>query len=79
MPAIFTTPEEIETWLTAGTDEALSLQRPLPDGALKVVMTGEKEDSAAMEILGDNTFPSTRKSRLKLIPRSDKGPTNADC
>jgi hypothetical protein len=25
----------------------LKLQRPLPDGALKIVLTGEKEDKAA--------------------------------
>jgi hypothetical protein len=29
---------------TAPADEALQLQRPLPNGALKIVMTGAKED-----------------------------------
>jgi hypothetical protein len=29
----------------APAQEALSLQRPLPDGSLKIVMTGEKEDA----------------------------------
>jgi putative SOS response-associated peptidase YedK len=37
MPAILTTPEEIETWLTAPWEEAMHLQRPLPDGALKLL------------------------------------------
>jgi putative SOS response-associated peptidase YedK len=44
MPVILRTEEEIETWMTAPADDALKLQRPLPDGALKIVMTGEKED-----------------------------------
>jgi len=44
MPVILTTPDEIEQWMTADAPQALKLQRPLPDGALKIVMTGEKED-----------------------------------
>ena len=44
MPVILTTEAEIEQWMTAPADEALILQRPLRDGTLKVVMTGEKED-----------------------------------
>jgi putative SOS response-associated peptidase YedK len=44
MPVILTTPEEIETWMTAPTDEALKLQRPLPDGSLQIVARGSKND-----------------------------------
>lgn len=44
MPVILTTPDEIETWLTAPWTEARRLQRPLPSGALKVVAVGPKED-----------------------------------
>jgi putative SOS response-associated peptidase YedK len=44
MPVILTTEDEVEQWMTAPAQEALRLQRPLPDGALKIVMTGEKED-----------------------------------
>jgi putative SOS response-associated peptidase YedK len=44
MPVILTTPDEIETWLTAPWAEARKLQRPLPTGVLRVVSIGPKED-----------------------------------
>jgi putative SOS response-associated peptidase YedK len=44
MPVILRSEEEIETWMTAPPEDALKLQRPLPDWSLKVVATGEKED-----------------------------------
>src|ERR1700680_1361128 len=47
MPVILTTPDEVETWMTAPPDEALRLQRPLPDGSLRIVARGVKEDPAA--------------------------------
>ena len=46
MPVILTTPDEVETWMTAPAGEALKLQRPLPDGALRIVARGMKEDPA---------------------------------
>jgi len=46
MPVILTTPEKVGTWMTAPADEALKLQRPLPDGALRIVARGVKEDPA---------------------------------
>jgi putative SOS response-associated peptidase YedK len=47
MPVILTTAQERATWLEAPWTDAKSLQRPLPDGSLRVVLTGEKEDVAA--------------------------------
>jgi putative SOS response-associated peptidase YedK len=44
MPVILTTPEDIETWMTAPWDEARQLQRPLPNGTLTIVSVGNKED-----------------------------------
>ena len=46
MPAILTTPEECDAWLSAEPAEALKLQRPLPDELLKIVATGERDDAA---------------------------------
>ena len=45
MPVILTKPEEIETWMTQPADQALRLQKPLPDGSLRIVARGTKEDS----------------------------------
>lgn len=44
MPVILTSEDEIEQWLTAPAQEALRLQRPLPDGMLTIVKRGGKED-----------------------------------
>jgi putative SOS response-associated peptidase YedK len=44
MPVILTTPTEVDLWLAADAPKALGLQRPLPDDALKIVASGEKED-----------------------------------
>jgi hypothetical protein len=47
MPVILTTPTEIDLWLLAGAPKALELQRPLPDDALRIASSGEKEDGPA--------------------------------
>ena len=44
MPVILTTPAEVDLWLAADAPKALELQRPLPDNALRIVASGERED-----------------------------------
>jgi putative SOS response-associated peptidase YedK len=44
MPVILTKPDEFDLWMSAPAEEALKLQRPLPDDALMIVARSEKED-----------------------------------
>jgi len=44
MPVILTTEEECDVWMRAPWTEACTLQRPLPDGVLKIIASGERED-----------------------------------
>jgi putative SOS response-associated peptidase YedK len=46
MPVILTTPAEVDLWLAGEAPAALALQRPLANGALRIVARGEKEDPA---------------------------------
>ncbi len=47
MPVILRTAEEMDTWLNAPAPEALKLQRPLPDGALRIVARGRERTAGA--------------------------------
>jgi putative SOS response-associated peptidase YedK len=44
MPVILTDADEMDAWLRADWKEAAQLQRPLPDGTLALVATGERAD-----------------------------------
>jgi putative SOS response-associated peptidase YedK len=48
MPVILRTADEVETWMTGPPDEVLKLQWPLPDGSLRVVARGMKEDTTGL-------------------------------
>lgn len=44
MPAILTTPEEVDLWLTGDWSDVKHLQRPLPDDLLVVVDPPKKDE-----------------------------------
>ena len=48
MPVILMTREEIDVWMSAPAGEALKLQKPLPDNALKIVARGERQDEGGL-------------------------------
>jgi putative SOS response-associated peptidase YedK len=51
MPVALRTREEMDTWMTAPLPAALKLQRPLPDGSLRIVAQGTKEDTPLNNLL----------------------------
>lgn len=52
MPVILRTPIEIDAWLDGETADALALQRPLPDGTLRILARGRKSDGAEVDGAG---------------------------
>ena len=44
MPVLLTAAGDWDTWLTGPVDEAMALQRPLPDEMLRVVAADDKTD-----------------------------------
>ncbi len=52
MPVLLTTPEEMDAWLEGSIEQAIALQRPLPNEKLRIVAKGEKMDEAGSPALG---------------------------
>jgi putative SOS response-associated peptidase YedK len=50
MPVLLKLTEEWDIWLRGPLDEALRLQRPLPDCELQIVAKGAKEDAAPASV-----------------------------
>src|ERR1700732_149888 len=48
MPVLLTTRHVIDLWMTAPAEDVLKLQRPLADGALRIVARGGKEDEGGL-------------------------------
>ena len=46
MPVILTSAAAMDAWMTVPWVEAAALQRPLSDGALRIVARGAKKDGA---------------------------------
>jgi putative SOS response-associated peptidase YedK len=68
MPVILVTGTEVERWLEAETPEALALQRPVADDALRIVAKGERSDEP---ISLNWTDPHRDLERLRAM----RGPT----
>ncbi|MGH6794309.1 MAG: SOS response-associated peptidase [Methylocella sp.] len=48
MPVILAARAEIDAWMSAPAGEALKLQKPLADNALKIVARGERQDEGGL-------------------------------
>ena len=64
MPVILRTPAAVDYWLTADVDDALDLQKALPNDTLQVVARGEKWDPPSAE-------PRHKRRPAKAPPQMD--------
>jgi putative SOS response-associated peptidase YedK len=49
MPVLLTTEQEFDSWLQAPVNDAIALQRPLPNDLLRIAATGEKSDQVPVD------------------------------
>jgi putative SOS response-associated peptidase YedK len=49
MPVLLMTERAFDTWLDGSINDAIILQRPLPNDLLRIVATGEKSDRALVD------------------------------
>ncbi|WP_458097715.1 SOS response-associated peptidase [Roseomonas sp. WA12] len=64
MPVILTEPDEFEAWMTAPWAEAKRLQRPLQDGALRVVGHGRADQPDEEDLPGGDVQPAPVQTNL---------------
>jgi hypothetical protein len=67
-----TTPEQMDLWMTAPADEALSVQRPAPKETLRIVAQGEKKDANARNKIQLSWSP-------RLTGSSNQSPAGSGC
>jgi hypothetical protein len=86
MPVLHTKPEEWDVWLDASVNDAITLQRPLPNEFLRIVAKREKSDKPPVDeerwqdkwritSWRDGATPSSWKSGfciLKIFPKVSK-------
>lgn len=58
MPVILTEPDELEAWMSAPWAVAKELQRPLPDGMLRLVGHGKVDTPAEEDLAGGDVRPA---------------------
>ena len=73
MPVILTTAAEVDLWLAVPAPKALELQRPLPDDALRIVASGEKEDRAAVLVCPHSLGAALHSAQLRSRARAQAG------
>ena len=66
-----TTPEQMDLWMTAPADEALSVQRPAPKEMLRIVAQGEKKDASARNKIQLSWSPRLTGAPIKAPPGPD--------
>ena len=67
MPVILTTHDDVETWLTAPAEEALHLQRPLPDNAPRIIAAVRSRHENALPLIMTHGSPGSVIELLETV------------